>query len=318
VITGLTLLAWALSQALGPGLADASGTNLGVDFAEFYMGGRFFLEGRMAELYNFPLQEAYQASLYAGHEDVPAGHGDAPPGHGDAPPTHGDAPPTRYGDAPPTRYGDAPPTGYGDALPTRYGDAPPTARVYQFHPFVYPPFAVLLFSPFALVGYVPGLLLWWGVGLLALGLSGYFLWRELFRASSPASPGRVSALRLLAASLLFYPTLAWFMYGQNTALTLALYTAVFLSLRRRRDFLAGALAGVLLYKPQLALALGWLLLIKGRWQALLGGLVTGGLLLAIFETAIAKMRVFRVPEFLGAALMLGLLGTLLLFVSRSL
>ena len=44
----------------------------------------------------------------------------------------------------------------------------------------------------------------------------------------------------------------------------------------------------------------------------------GGVLLALFETSIAKMRVFRVPEFLGAALMLGLLGTLLLFVSRSL
>ncbi len=44
----------------------------------------------------------------------------------------------------------------------------------------------------------------------------------------------------------------------------------------------------------------------------------GGVLLALFETATAKMRVFRVPAFLGAALMLGLLGTLLLFVSRSL
>jgi len=47
-------------------------------------------------------------------------------------------------------------------------------------------------------------------------------------------------------------------------------------------------------------------------------LAVGGVLLAIFETSIAKMRVFRVPEFLGAALMLGLLATLLLFVSRSL
>ena len=37
-------------------------------------------------------------------------------------------------------------------------------------------------------------------------------------------------------------------------------------------------------------------------------LAVGGFLLALFETAIAKMRVFRVPEFLGAALMLGLLG----------
>ena len=50
----------------------------------------------------------------------------------------------------------------------------------------------------------------------------------------------------------------------------------------------------------------------------LAKLAAGGFLLAVFETAIAKMRVFRVPEFLGAALMLGLLGTLLMFVSRSL
>lgn len=50
----------------------------------------------------------------------------------------------------------------------------------------------------------------------------------------------------------------------------------------------------------------------------LAKLAVGGFLLAVFETVIAKMRVFRVPEFLGAALMLGLLGTLLLFVSRSL
>jgi len=47
-------------------------------------------------------------------------------------------------------------------------------------------------------------------------------------------------------------------------------------------------------------------------------LAAGGFLLALFETSIAKMRVFRVPEFMGAALMLGLLATLLLFVSRSL
>ncbi|MEK7820926.1 MAG: NADH-quinone oxidoreductase subunit H [Pseudomonadota bacterium] len=52
--------------------------------------------------------------------------------------------------------------------------------------------------------------------------------------------------------------------------------------------------------------------------AYLAKLAVGGALLALFETSIAKMRVFRVPDFLGAALMLGLLGALLLFVSRSL
>ena len=52
--------------------------------------------------------------------------------------------------------------------------------------------------------------------------------------------------------------------------------------------------------------------------AFVAKMAVGGFLLALFEVSTAKMRVFRVPDFLGAALMLGLLGTLLLFVSRSL
>jgi formate hydrogenlyase subunit 4 len=54
----------------------------------------------------------------------------------------------------------------------------------------------------------------------------------------------------------------------------------------------------------------------GGFAAYLAKLAVGGFLLALFETAIAKMRVFRVSDFLGAALMLGVLATLLLFVSR--
>ena len=50
----------------------------------------------------------------------------------------------------------------------------------------------------------------------------------------------------------------------------------------------------------------------------LAKLAVGAAALGFFETSIAKMRVFRVPDFLGVALMLSLLGTLLLFVSRSL
>ncbi|HEY4252316.1 MAG TPA: NADH-quinone oxidoreductase subunit H [Roseomonas sp.] len=49
--------------------------------------------------------------------------------------------------------------------------------------------------------------------------------------------------------------------------------------------------------------------------AKMGGLA---LALAVFESVIAKMRVFRVPEFLGAALLLGLLAAILLFVSTGL
>jgi formate hydrogenlyase subunit 4 len=60
--------------------------------------------------------------------------------------------------------------------------------------------------------------------------------------------------------------------------------------------------------------LAWLIGI-GTW---LLKLVVAAFGLALFETSIAKMRVFRVPEFLGVAFMLGLLGVLLQFVSAGL
>ena len=50
--------------------------------------------------------------------------------------------------------------------------------------------------------------------------------------------------------------------------------------------------------------------------AWLAKMAIGGIALGVAEMTVAKMRVFRVPNFLGAALMLGLLGVLLLFVSR--
>jgi len=49
----------------------------------------------------------------------------------------------------------------------------------------------------------------------------------------------------------------------------------------------------------------------------LGKVVALGLVLALFETSIAKMRVFRYADFLGGALLLGLLATIFLYVSRA-
>jgi formate hydrogenlyase subunit 4 len=48
------------------------------------------------------------------------------------------------------------------------------------------------------------------------------------------------------------------------------------------------------------------------WLAKLGALAVA---LALFEVSTAKMRVFRVPEFLGVALLLGLLSAIFLFVA---
>jgi formate hydrogenlyase subunit 4 len=44
----------------------------------------------------------------------------------------------------------------------------------------------------------------------------------------------------------------------------------------------------------------------------------GAVLLGVFETSIAKMRVFRLAEFLGGAFLLGLLAAIFLYVSQGL
>lgn len=50
----------------------------------------------------------------------------------------------------------------------------------------------------------------------------------------------------------------------------------------------------------------------------LGKLAVGATLLGVFEVSIAKMRVFRVGEFLGGSLLLGLLAAVFLYVSQGL
>ncbi|GBD41035.1 Formate hydrogenlyase subunit 4 [bacterium HR39] len=77
---------------------------------------------------------------------------------------------------------------------------------------------------------------------------------------------------------------------------LSLIAAVFVPFGMARG-LDGGLAG---------LALGLL-----AWLVKIAVLAT---LLALFEAAVAKLRLFRVPQFLGAAFALGVLATVLLFV----
>lgn len=171
----------------------------------------------------------------------------------------------------------------------------------KVNPFINPPFSVLLYAPFARGDYLSGLLLWWGVGMLLLVGAVRWLRSVLFPQPAP------SMLHLFWLSLLFYPTLLWFTFGQNTALTLLIYTATFLLLRRGNDLAAGLVLGCLLYKPQLAIALALVLLIKGRWRALVGGgLGAGAWLLAGFLVSPAAMWRYadlmpHLPELLRSA-----------------
>jgi glycosyl transferase family 87 len=147
--------------------------------------------------------------------------------------------------------------------------------VPQFTPFNHPPFTTLFYAPFAMASFELGLLFWSAAGLVALLLA----WRVLHQELSALS--EYSPLRLALLSFCFYPTIAWILANQNSAFTLLIYTLTYVQLRRGRDLAGGAILGFLLYKPQLALTLVFILLLKGRLRALMGFLLTSSLLIAV-------------------------------------
>jgi len=198
------LALWVGSIVFGPGITDTARNIIGGDFAAFYTGGRFFLEGRMDDLYNFAAQKAYQESLVA------------------------------------------------------------PVETQQVHPYVNPPFAIAMYAPFAVPDYVTGLLMWWAMGLALLTAALSMLRNELFDRQA------MSVRRLVMLAFLFFPTFGWLMYGQNTSITLFLFTVMFVMLRRRRDLAGGIALGLLFYKPQLMIAAGVMLLVHRRWRALAG------------------------------------------------
>ncbi len=136
-----------------------------------------------------------------------------------------------------------------------------------FHFWSYPPPALFLAAPLAGLPYIPALAVWSLVGLLAL---------------VPAARLTFSrrAQRLL---LLFAPAVAVnIALGQNGALTGALLLSG-LALFEPRPLLAGALLGLLVFKPQLAVLLPVAVLASRNWRAAAAAAATasGVLLLSL-------------------------------------
>lgn len=115
----------------------------------------------------------------------------------------------------------------------------------------YPPAALLIAAPFGLLPYLLALALWTGGGVLCLWLAlrqwTGDRWARLLPLASPAA-------------------LLGIMSGQ-----FALYAATILLLmlrwREERPWLAGALVGLLLVKPQIALLVPVLFIATGNWRA---------------------------------------------------
>jgi hypothetical protein len=136
-----------------------------------------------------------------------------------------------------------------------------------FHPWVYPPYTMLLALPF-------GLLPWWlnYTAFLSLSFAG------LVAALRPWAPQNHRALSL--AAIILCPATAFTLgAGQNSFMSAGLVTAGIWFMHRRPP-LAGLLLGLLAFKPQLALLVPVALAAAGAWPAMAYAAATGAALLA--------------------------------------
>ena len=134
-------------------------------------------------------------------------------------------------------------------------------------PFLYPPVYLLLCAPLALL---PALAAFAVFEAATLMLYLMVVRRILDMAGS----------RWLLPTLAFPATFWTIGYGQNAFLTAALFGAGTL-LIDRRPVMAGALLGLLCYKPHFALLVPVALLAGRRWASILSAAITVGLLIGL-------------------------------------
>ncbi len=140
-------------------------------------------------------------------------------------------------------------------------------------PFVNPPFTALIYAPFAWLDYIPAYIAWTIFNLLVL-----FIASQIIRTELPWFKNFPS-YKVYLGCFLFFPTIACFLYGQATSIILVLYCLCYRDLRNGNDFRAGFVLGLLAFKPQLAIGIAFVLLIKWRWRSLLGGITSVSIIL---------------------------------------
>jgi hypothetical protein len=142
-------------------------------------------------------------------------------------------------------------------------------------PWWNPPFYAWVFAPLAKLPYPAAANVWIGINIACAAAACFLLRRMLPRDVSWKTWALIPVPVALSTPFIHCVT-----HGQNAGTSLLLLTLLVTAWRSGRAFTAGVLAGLMFYKPQLAVVLSAVLVISLGRRALLGLCVTGaGLLL---------------------------------------
>jgi len=140
----------------------------------------------------------------------------------------------------------------------------------SFHAFITPPFLAWIYVPLSFLPYTWSFIAWSLLGLLFLWMSS-----KLLVLDRP--------LKGFLWSLTWFPIFAAFSFGQNSLLSLLLFSLTYRLWRSNKYLEAGLVSSLLLFKPQMMLGIGllWLLEWRHSWKALLGLCLGGGALVGL-------------------------------------
>ena len=135
-------------------------------------------------------------------------------------------------------------------------------------PLIYehPPFEALLLAPLGALPYKTAYLIW--------GLINAAIWLLLPYLLRPYAPAPRDDVGYLLLWLLFAPLWVALFEGQSSLLVLLLYSITFIQLRCGREFRAGAVFGLALFKFQFAIPFVLILLVQRKWRFMKGFLAT--------------------------------------------
>lgn len=186
---------------------------------------------------------------------------------------------------------------------------------------MHPPYEMVLYAPLALLKFRTAYVVWWACNVALLFLSAYILWPHVSKLQS-------SYPYLLVLMATFFPVLVALVQGQNSLLLLALLALTYNALHNHKEFRAGFVLSMGLFKFLLIIPIAVWLVLERRWKSL-AGFVTGGvalLLVALWLVGISGIEAYyhaltgfgkKAPEQAGTESMMPNLRGLFHFLGAS-
>jgi len=159
-------------------------------------------------------------------------------------------------------------------------------------PYNHPPFEALLYVPLTYFSYLHAYFLWVIINLLLL--------LQICRSLRPYVPTLTGFLPSWPwlMGLGFFPCFFALMQAQDSILLLLLYTGTFVFLRSGREFRAGAVLALGLFKFHLVLPFVFILLLRRRWRFGLGFALIGSAVFLLSAALTGWNELLYYPHYL--------------------